>query len=535
MTRNFHKRSKTFYLLLYLFTSSNCMTDDVSNTSNCQLWHFPTNGYCRCGARIVNCDKQFIYIKQGTCLTWNNATSSAEAHRCLFTIWSDYTCVMHDSYRIPATAHGEKLNYLTCSDYNRQGRYCRKCVDGYGPALFSDVATCADCSKHRHLWILNLMFQLFMVTILCLLLVLFQIKGASSPFNVIITYAQLAVLVLKVAGNVHARLVCYIGRTFTNIVLTSLGVFNLDFFHAVIPPLCISPLFKSINVLLFDYVIASYPLFLTMLIYLCIEVYNRQHIPFLSRQLTNFFMPFNTLWNPKKTILNTFATILLLSYLKLLFTSIHLLLAFQSYNSHGQRVSPSALLLYDPNIRFFHSEHIPYAMVALLTLIFILLLPLLLLLYPTSIFKKCLTCLGFRRWNILHHIMDIFQGWYKDGTEGTRDYRSLSALYLLFRVALSCELVFHVLKENYDHGGFPYQWVILGILNIFLGMIYFILQPYKQNWMSRFDGWILTLIGSLLLLEVTNNKSVYILGGVAGITIIALLFVYAVYHKYRNA
>ena len=246
-------------------------------------------------------------------------------------------------------------------------------------------------------------------------------------------------------------------------------------------------------------------------------------------------MPFNTLWNPKKTILNTFATILLLSYSKLLFTSMHLLLAFQSYNSHGQRVSPSALLLYDPNIRFFHSEHIPYAMVALLTLIFIILLPLLLLLYPTSIFKKCLTCLGFRRWNILHHIMDIFQGWYKDGTEGTRDYRSLSALYLLFRVALSCELVFHVLKENYDHGGFPYQWVILGILNIFLGMMYFILQPYKQNWMSRFDGWILTLIGSLLLLEVTNNKSVYILGGVAGITIIALLFVYVVYHKYRNA
>ena len=126
--------------------------------------------------------------------------------------------------------------------------------------------------------------------------------------------------------------------------------------------------------------------------------------------------------------------------LELLFTSIHFLLAFQSYNSHGERVSSSALLLYDPNIRFFHSEHIPYATIALLVIliiIFIILPPLLLLVYPTSIFKKYLKCLGFHRWDILHHIKDIFQGWFKDGTEGTRDYRSLSALYLLFRVALS--------------------------------------------------------------------------------------------------
>ena len=78
--------------------------------------------------------------------------SSAEVHRCLFIKWSDYTCVMHNVYRISTTAFGETLNLLTCGDYNRQGRYCGKCVDGYGPALFSDNATCADCSKHVYFW-----------------------------------------------------------------------------------------------------------------------------------------------------------------------------------------------------------------------------------------------------------------------------------------------------------------------------------------------------------------------------------------------
>ena len=49
--------------------------------------------------------------------------------------------------------------------------------------------------------------------------------------------------------------------------------------------------------------------------------------------------------------------------------------------------------------------------------------PLLLLLYPIHLFRRLFICCGFRRWDILPVIMDTFQGWYKDGTEGTYDYR----------------------------------------------------------------------------------------------------------------
>ena len=161
-----------------------------------------------------------------------------------------------------------------------------------------------------------------MVTILGLLLILFQIKGTSSPFNVIIMYGQLAAVGLKLGGNLNTRLVCYIGRTFTTVVTTTLGFFNLDFFHEVIPPFCISPSFKAINVLIFDYIIASYPLFLTMFIYACIEVCDRYHITFSSCQ--NLIKIYYPSWNPKRTVLATFATFLLLSYSKFLFTSLHL-------------------------------------------------------------------------------------------------------------------------------------------------------------------------------------------------------------------
>jgi hypothetical protein len=462
-------------------------------------------------------------------VTWDNATGSAEVHRCLFTKWSDYTCVKRDFYDISTTISDEELNHFTCDDYKRQGRCCSQCIDGYGPAVFSDDATCVDCSNHRYLWILNLVFQLFMVTILGLLVILFQIKGTSSPFNVIIMYAQLAIVGLKLGGNLNTRLVCFIGQTFTTVVITTLGVFNLDFFHKVIPPLCISPSFKAINILIFDYIIASYPLLLTLFIYVCIEICDRYHVTTFS-SCQNLIKVCHPSWNPKRTILATFATFLLLSYSKFLFTSLHVLLASRSYNSRGESVS-SPHLFYDPTITFLHSEHIPYAVVALLViLIFIILPPLLLLCYPMSIFKKCLIRLGFQRWDILHHIMDIFQGWYKDETAGTRDYRSFSALYMLYRIILSCELVIQMLSDNYNPG-LPHQQEVLGIFNVFLGVVFFTLQPYKQKWMNHFDGWIITSVGVILMLETIDNKSVYIVGGVTGISVMVLLLAYVAYQK----
>ena len=150
---------------------------------------------CVCNHGVVHCDKQFVSVKQGICMTWDNATRSAEIHHCLFLHRSDDMCVMHDVYHIPSTGIGENLNHFISGNYNRQVGYCSQCIDGYSPDMFSDDATCADCSKHRHLWILNLMFQL---TTLCLLLMLFQIKGTSSPLNVIIMHAQLLSMGLKV-------------------------------------------------------------------------------------------------------------------------------------------------------------------------------------------------------------------------------------------------------------------------------------------------------------------------------------------------
>ena len=500
----------------------------LDQTGSCPIWHIPIqdrNGHtkCVCGAKIngiVICEVDLLYIQQDYCLTWNNSTDSAEIHRCLLDHWdTNSVCIrpLQSFYHISTNISGMELNYLSCKRLNnRQNSLCKDCIKGYGPAVFSNSVSCTDCSKHRHLWILNVFFQLFMVSLLCLVIMLLQIKGTASPLNTIITYSQICAVALKISGGTHRRLVCYFGRTTIIIFLTVIDILNLDFFHAIIPPLCVSPSTKTINILLFTYLVAFYPLVFTAFIYISIELYDRNFkiILLISYPIRRCMKIFRTTgWDPRRTILNTFITFFLLSYSKLLFASINLLIVSQSFNVRGERIPNTTVLLYDPSIRFFHSEHIPYAILALVVIaVFILLPPLVLVLYPTRVFRHSLHHLGFHRWDILHHIMNIFQGWYKDGTEGTKDYRSFSSLHLLLRIGFCCLFVIALLQNDF---GYRYFLVLLtlGVLHILLGTIFFTIKPHRKIWMSNADGIIFTLLGVTFLLA-NFSKHAYILGAI---------------------
>ena len=217
-----------------------------------------------------------------------------------------------------------------------------------------------------------------------------QIKGTTSPWNVIITYSQLVVNVLMYDIYLSRSISCYIGTKMTVVIITILGITNLDFFRLVIPPLCISPSLKTIDTLFFDYIIALYPILLTIMLFTLIELHdhNCKIVAILSQRLQRIF---HTRWDGKQSILSTFATFLLLSYSKLLFVSCNFLFAVQSYmyNSTGDLIPASTVLLHDPNIPYFKSKHILYIFIALsVVTIFILLPPLILLLYPTSLFRR---------------------------------------------------------------------------------------------------------------------------------------------------
>ena len=216
---------------------------------------------------LTECERSVVNVLHGHCMTWNNVTHKEEVSRCLF-IHKDDLCKSYVTYSIPTNLSGPELNYFTCSSYNRQGALCKQCIDGYGPAPFSDDVSCADCSRHKRLWILYLLFQLTMVTLMYLAVILFGIKRTCCPLNIIITYCHLGVNAVMIGTGFHVRIACFAGQKFSVLILTLIGVWNLDFLRFVITPLCVSTSLKVVHILLFDYIIAFYPLVLTVFFYM---------------------------------------------------------------------------------------------------------------------------------------------------------------------------------------------------------------------------------------------------------------------------
>ena len=471
-------------------------------TNDCPLWHVKQKGHCVCSSSlggIVRCRGDFLDVLSCFCITWDKEIDSVRASYCLHTPMNSQNDCKNGipQLEIPVidTLSGPQLNAKICGGLNREGTQCKHCKSGYGPAPFSDGITCADCSKHRHLWILTLLFQLLCLTLLSIAVITFKIKAASCPLNILITYSQLVVNAITFDSYMLDRMTCVIGKRGAKVILSFLGLSNLDFFNLVIPPFCISSSLKRVDIFLLEYVTALFPIMMTVCVCLLIELHDRncRIIVILAFPLRRINCRFT---NCKQSIINVFVTFLLLSYSKLLFVSCKFLLAVQSYNDRGELIANSTVLLHDPNIFFFKSNHVPYIITALSVLvIFVFMPPLLLLLYPTRLFRKAVDCCGFRRWDVLHMIMDAFQGWYKDGTEGTRDYRQLSALYMLLRIALVGEYL-TVIHLSVQSKGLI-KWHVTGVLHILLGTFHFVFKPYKKKWMNIMDGLILTIVGSV--------------------------------------
>ena len=104
-------------------------------------------------------------------------------------------------------------------------------------------------------------------------------------------------------------------------------------------------------------------------------------------------------------------------------------------------------------------------------LILFFVLPIILLCaYPLSFFQRCLNKTGLNSL-VLYTFIDVFQGYYKDGTNGKKDFRCLSVLPFLIPLLVYFSFALTQFRFMYYYCSF----YILLYLAIIL-----VLQPYKQ-------------------------------------------------------
>ena len=260
----------------------------------------------------------------------------------------------------------------------------------------------------------------------------------------------------------------YISKVVTSIF----GIWNLDFLRLVYTPFCLQPHTNTLQVLALNYIIAVYPLLLIALSYLLVLLYdhNVRLIVCLWKPFMPIFIRFRREWNIRNSLVDAFATFFLLSYVKILSVSMDLLMPVPLYDSQGH-VQPQFYLFNQGDVAFLSSQHLPYACLAMFFLLTFTLLPMLLLfLYPCSCFQVCLNRTGCSC-QLLHTFMDTFQGHYKNGTNGTRDLRFFSGLYLLLRVVVYASTVL-----SYQFGSYVYTTVIIAVLSVSVALA----RPYKE-------------------------------------------------------
>ena len=475
--------------------------EDVDVT--CPNWLFPirvdNSTACKCGSDlggVVKCNSktQKVKLLKCYCMSLGSPNASLIVGKCL------YGCQLAKHsvdayYDVPTTVAD------VCNHFQRDGQLCGKCMDGFAPPVYSYNVSCVNCTEHSNNWAKYVSILFLPPTLLFLVVVIFRVSATSSQLNVFVILSQIIsqpiVIRLVVIHDPSLYLLYRIGMSFY-------GVWNLDFFRLLFSPFCLHPKMTTLQALALDYAIAVYPLLLIVVTYLFVEMHdhNFRILVWLWKPFHSCFAHFRREWNIRGSLINAFATFLLLSYVKFLYTSFSFLFPIHVYNIHGKALS-KLYLYYDGTVEYFGKEHLPFAILALVVLLLFNIFPMLLLVvYPCRCFQKCLNHYNIRC-QALHTFMDVFQGCYKDGSNGTRDCRWFAALYFIVRFA---GLVIYASIST--------EFAVAPALLLFLVPVFLtaVFHPHKYHFYNFTDIFLLLVllsIGiSLLSIDVANYKAV---------------------------
>ena len=523
-----------WYVLLILLSK---FTEQTTEQTTFQQDVIPDNS----SSTGHSCSGSYPYFEEPTnqmirldrCATYNSTTNLPEYYYGHCPYVARYKIIkFYNVLYIELPRNVCLLNEFMCGPLNREGSLCAKCKDGYGIALYSYTLECSKCWEHGYGWVLYYFLELFPITVMYFLVVIFHIRATSSPLSALVFMSQMVVYTIRL----NIRLHMYIENELTRfsyvavqVLLVLCGVWSLDFFRSVIPPFCVSSNIKTVYALALEYLVAFYPICLILLTYACIKLHDTNFIPivWIWKPFHKHFVHFRRRWDSKASIINAFTTFLLLSFSKILVVSMMLVDFNKIYVINNDTTQEKHVWYYDSTVEWNTQESIIFAAIALsVAVIFILFPTMLLILYPTKLFRRCIACCVFRRWHALHMFVESFQGQYKDGTNGTRDFRMFSASFLILRILILILFLNHTRLPSHTAE-------LQATVFVCATFIHAITRPYKLNLMNNVDIAILFLLEMLtvVLHSSLEYQSFIIPGSTLLLLIPHMVLIFYICHK----
>ena len=480
-----------------------------TGSDQCPLWHFfnTATNLCECNISssindIVKCTEQGINLRVGHCMTYEEQEESSPViyiARCNY-LKGNFSRTDNGRYIELPLKNASDLNDALCGPMNRNGTLCSECIEGYGPSVISFGLVCSNCTGAWYGVPLYLFLEFVPITVFYVIILLFRVSITSAPIVAFVFYSQIVVSVFLIFGTdvyFQSRIEFY----FASVYVIFYGFWNLDFFRYILPPFCVSSTLKNVHIMAIDSLSAFYPLCLIFITWIIVKLhyYNFKPVVWLWSKLRECSCMHTQDHSQRQSnsLIDVFATFVLLSFSKLVYTSTTLLVPLKAMVYVNNSLSQSYHLAKDPRIEYFGNEHRIYALISIFIILFIILPPVvLLILYPIKAFRlllfKC--CLSTRTIAYLNIFVEKYYSCYRDGTEGGKDMRSLASMYFILR--LICILIFQVAPLRVSV-------VSAVVLCTSYAIMIALVRPYKKTFMNVVDTLI---VANLALLALTLDQ-----------------------------
>lgn len=452
----------------------------VANESPCD---YDVDGYLKCDE-----DTSDWLLKNGA---W---AGNVSGELLVSTCPSSY-CTFNESgnyLRIPSDV--TDIGQYACNVTHRMGITCGACQPHYGPAYNSDKFDCVPCDDRitGMNWVYYLLSVYLPLFAVFLLVIAFNVRLISGPFNAFVLYAQTISSTLALNADGTAPLAALYGNpvVIQKVYQIVYDPFNLNIMGNLVPPRCLSASLTSLDMLALKYLEAFFPLVMVISVLVLFRLCSCcGNASCFCHQVCK-----------RISLAQVFAAFVLLSYNRFCEITIYLLSPNPLWNKTMKTVD-NRVYFYGDYQYDDHTYLIGYRLPAWMVMIVLILLPTALLHYPMRWLEYLVGKVKYLQWvypsATIAILLDTFQGCFKDNR------RYFAGLYLLFRL---------LFLGAYTQPVFI-QYLFQQIVITSFVFLFAILKPYKNKRLNSVDLTIfvnMALINSLVwytVIETDTNRA----------------------------
>ena len=317
-----------------------------------------------------------------------------------------------------------KLNHFICGPY-REGVFCTECTAGNVTYYHSPSYQCGSIENCRYGIIYYALSELLPVTVLFLIILIFNINMTSGAVYTFILYSQLITVTSIDAFGAIKTGTGTILQFLTSVYSILYGIVDMNILNIDNLSFCLHESFSIMDLLIIKYATTLYALFLVTVtivvlklnsFYTCIKLCHK-----CGRR------------NIRGSVINGLTAFLTLSYFQCVNTTYTILIPVV-LQGKGLK-SMATVPLFAGNMPYMGKDHLKYAIPAVLCIIIVILpLPLILLMEPilvklSSKIRRRVFVYYFHKLRLkLKPFLDSFQGCFKDNCH------CFAGLFFLYRV-----------------------------------------------------------------------------------------------------